>query len=81
MPVRLPSTPTPPKRPKARPQESRGTDHHHSLYNHDTKAMAATFAGRARVKRRLHCWESRISVINPGGISGSFEEFKRGRLL
>ncbi|KAL2195628.1 hypothetical protein P885DRAFT_14612, partial [Corynascus similis CBS 632.67] len=52
-PVRLPSTPTPPERPKARPQESRGTDHRHSLYSRGTRPATATFAGRARVKKDL----------------------------
>ncbi|KAL2262147.1 hypothetical protein VTK26DRAFT_2309 [Humicola hyalothermophila] len=52
-PVRLPSTPTPPERPKARPQgKSRGTDHRHSLYSRSTRPATATFAGRARVKKR-----------------------------
>jgi hypothetical protein len=36
MPVRLPSTPTPTERPKARPQ-NRGTDHRHSLYSRSTR--------------------------------------------
>ncbi|KAK3945086.1 hypothetical protein QBC46DRAFT_372705, partial [Diplogelasinospora grovesii] len=49
-PVRLPSTPTPPKRPKARPRGNRGTDHHHPLYS-TPRRMTATFAGRARAKK------------------------------
>ncbi|KAL2116272.1 hypothetical protein VTJ04DRAFT_8439 [Mycothermus thermophilus] len=80
-PVRLPSTPTPPERPKARPQESRGPDHRHSLYSHGSRPATATFSGRARVKKGPHCWAPRISFINPGGICGSFREYRRRQYL
>ncbi|KAK4101782.1 hypothetical protein N658DRAFT_424671, partial [Parathielavia hyrcaniae] len=52
-PVRLPSIPTPPERPKGKTSRSRGTDHRHSLYSRGAKHTTAAFAGRARGKRGL----------------------------
>ncbi|KAL2184756.1 hypothetical protein L209DRAFT_399676 [Thermothelomyces heterothallicus CBS 203.75] len=71
-PVRLPSTPTPPERPKARPQGSRGTDHRHSLYSHSARPATATFAGRSRIKNltvgcRGYRSSTRVGSVAPLG--------------
>ena len=44
-PVRMPSAPTPPERPKARPRKDRGTDHR----PFSIQSRTATFAGRSRI--------------------------------
>lgn len=77
-PVRRPSAPTLLVRPKARPQD-RVEIINRPLYN--TENHAATFAGGARATRKLHSRVPRISLINQGGICGSFGEPRVGRIL
>ncbi|KAK3941655.1 hypothetical protein QBC46DRAFT_244127, partial [Diplogelasinospora grovesii] len=57
-----------PPRPTARRQRhqvNRGTDHQELSIQLLTRATAI-FADSARVRKRLHCWASRISSHQPG---------------
>ncbi|KAK3684065.1 hypothetical protein B0T22DRAFT_385300, partial [Podospora appendiculata] len=71
-PVRLPSTPTLPERPKARPRKQ-GTDHRHSLYSQGTKAVNRRLCRQTESKmvltvgRRGYCSSTRVGSVAPLG--------------
>ncbi|KAK4182431.1 hypothetical protein QBC35DRAFT_420749, partial [Podospora australis] len=79
-PVRLPSTPTPLKRPKARPRGI-GVQIIATLYTIALVRADRHLCRQVKSKKASHCRAPRILFINPGGICGSFREHKRGRIL
>ena len=85
-PVRLPSTPTPPERPKARPRKG-GVQIIATLYTVAAqKPATAAFAGRSRVKKDLtvgcrgYCSSTRVGSVAPLGNTKEDEYYRNDSL-
>ncbi|KAL6693478.1 hypothetical protein J3F84DRAFT_380922, partial [Trichoderma pleuroticola] len=78
LPVRRPSTSTPPMRPRA--DHQRGRDHqekNNSLYSRCTRLLPPSFRMVREDQKNIHSWMSRIYNHQPGWIRWLFWEPKQ----
>ncbi|KAF6825419.1 hypothetical protein CPLU01_10299 [Colletotrichum plurivorum] len=80
-PVRRPSTPTPPARPKARPRTGTRSSPP-PIQTSDQRPKAAVLADSSGATRVFFTLGRRgYQIINQGGICGFFGKPRRGRIL